>query len=189
MHRSGLPILACAATVTVLVVAATIPRAAGRVLDHPRPLPEFTHAAERDWLRSAPLTRANLEGSVTLIDIWAFECWNCYRSFPWLKSLESRFADRGFRVIGVHAPEFDHERDRERVSAKMEQFGLEHPVMIDNDFSYWRALGNRFWPTFYIVDRNTDIRGVFIGETHAGDRRARAMEALVSRLPEDAGGD
>lgn len=185
IRRCSLLIFACAAAVTALSLVVAIPRADESVLDEPRPLPEFTHSAERDWLRSDPLTRADLEGSVTLVDIWAFECWNCYRSFPWLKSLEARFADRDFRVIGVHAPEFDHERDRERVSAKMEEFGLEHPVMIDNDFSYWRVLGNRFWPTFYIVDRDTNIRGVFIGETHAGDRRARAIETLVSRLLEE----
>ena len=169
---------ACAAV--LLAVAA--PAGPGRVLEDPRPLPGFTHAAERDWLNSRPLTRADLRGSVALIDVWAFECWNCYRSFPWLKSLEARLAGRDFRVIGVHAPEFDHERERDRVAAKVEEFGLEHPVMIDNDFSYWRALGNRYWPTFYIVDRDARIRGVFIGETHVGDDRARAIEALIERL-------
>lgn len=24
---------------------------------------------------------------------------------------------------------------------KVEEYGLRHPVMIDNDFSYWRAIG------------------------------------------------
>lgn len=182
IRRSSLLITAAAAAATVLAFTLAAPQASGRVLDEPRPLPEFTHSAERDWLRSEPLTRDDLAGVVTLIDIWAFECWNCYRSFPWLKSLEAEFANRDFRVIGVHSPEFDRERERGRVAAKMEEFGLEHPVMIDNDFSYWRALGNRFWPTFYIVDRDGDIRGVFIGETHAGDRRAHAIEALVARL-------
>lgn len=85
-------------------------------------------------------------------------------------------------MIGVHAPEFEHEKDRANVVAKVEEFGLEHPVMIDNDFSYWRALGNRYWPTYYIVGREGRIRGVFIGETHEGDRRAAAIEALVERL-------
>ncbi|MDZ7829129.1 MAG: redoxin family protein [Halofilum sp. (in: g-proteobacteria)] len=184
IRRSNL-LVATVAAATMVAFALAALSASGRVLDDPRPLPEFTHAAERDWLRSRPLTRADLAGSVTLIDIWAFECWNCYRSFPWLKSLEARFADRDFRVIGVHAPEFEHEKDHDRVAAKMEEFGLDHPVMIDNDFSYWRALGNRYWPTFYIVDRETRIRGVFIGETHEGDRRARAIEALVGRLLEE----
>lgn len=176
--------VAIAAALTLALILAA-PRAAGTLLQTPQPLPEFTHTAERDWLASPPLRRADLRGSVTLIDIWAFECWNCYRSFPWLNSLEARFADRDFRVIGVHAPEFDHERDRDRVAAKMEEFDLHHPVMIDNDFSYWRALGNRYWPTFYIVDRELNVRGVFIGETHAGDRRAREIEALISRLLEE----
>ncbi|MDX1610399.1 MAG: redoxin family protein [Halofilum sp. (in: g-proteobacteria)] len=181
-RRSNLLLVAAAAVATIAVTLATAGRSG--TLPEPRPLPEFTHAAERDWLSSPPLTRADLAGTVTLIDIWAFECWNCYRSFPWLKSLEARFADRDFRVIGVHAPEFEHEKDRARVAAKMDEFGLEHPVMIDNDFSYWRALGNRYWPTFYVVDREANIRGVFIGETHRGDARARAIEALVERLLE-----
>ena len=186
IRRSSAVVAVAAAALTVLAAVLAAPGANGRVLDNPRPLPEFTHTAERDWLASMPLTRADLAGSVTLIDVWAFECWNCYRSFPWLKSLEAKFADRDFRVIGVHAPEFEHERDRGNVAAKMEEFGLEHPVMIDNDFSYWRALGNRYWPTFYIVDRDTNVRGVFVGETHAGDRRAGAIEALVEQLLEGA---
>jgi len=184
IRRSSLMVAATAVVLTIVAATLAVPSATGRVLDNPRPLPHFTHTAERDWLASDPLTRADLEASVTLIDIWAFECWNCYRSFPWLRSLEAKFADREFRVIGVDAPEFNHEHqcDRGRVAAKMEVFGLEHPVMIDNDFSYWRALGNRYWPTFYIVDRDTHIRAVFIGETHVGDRRARAIEKLVQQL-------
>ena len=179
--RARMLLIALAAC-TVVLFALAAPAGPGRVLERPRALPEFTHATEHDWLNSEPLTVADLRGSVMLIDIWAFECWNCYRSFPWLKSLEERFAGRDFHVIGVHAPEFDHERERSRVAAKVEEFGLGHPVMIDNDFSYWRALGNRYWPTFYIVDREARIRGVFIGETHAGDDRARAIEALIERL-------
>lgn len=176
-------LLAGVATGAALIaLAAIVPGVSGSVLEAPRPLPEFTHTAERDWINSPPLTRDDLAGSVVLIDVWAFECWNCYRSFPWLKSLEVQLAERDFEVIGVHAPEFDHERERDRVAAKVEEFGLEHPVMLDNDFSYWRALGNRYWPTFYIVDRSGRVRGVFIGETHEGDRRARAIEGLILQL-------
>lgn len=183
-HSSLLPALAVA--VALLGLAHVTPGLSGQVLEDPRPLPEFTHDRAGDWLNSAPLSRADLRGSVVLLDVWAFECWNCYRSFPWLKSVERRFGDRAFRVIGIHTPEFDHERKRANLAAKIEQFGLEHPVMMDNDYSYWRALGNRYWPTFYIVDRDARIRGVFIGETHEDERQARAIEALIQRLLDES---
>lgn len=152
------------------------------------PAPGFTHAEARDWINSPPLELARLRGRVVLVDFWTFECWNCYRSFPWLRGLERRFAGEPFTVVGVHSPEFSHERDRARVAEKVEEFGLEHPVMIDNDFSYWKAMRNRYWPTFYVIDKRGRLRGHFIGEIHAGDANARAIESLVERLlAEDAG--
>jgi len=135
-----------------------------------------------DWINSPPLKTTGLRGQVLLIDVWTFGCWNCYRSFPWLNDLEARLSDRPFRVIGIHSPEFEHERDASRVAAKVREFGLNHPVMLDNDFAYWRALNNRYWPSFYLVDKQGIIRFRHIGETHAGDRRAGQIERQIEAL-------
>ncbi|MBA3563946.1 MAG: redoxin family protein [Gammaproteobacteria bacterium] len=134
------------------------------------------------WINSEPLTLESLRGRVLLIDFWAFECWNCYRSFPWLNSLEQRFDGEPFTIVGVHSPEFEREKNIDSVRRKAREFDLEHPIMIDNDFSYWRAMGNRFWPTYYLIDQQGAIRDVFIGETHAGDERARQIEAAIESL-------
>ena len=144
--------------------------------------PEFTHGKAVDWINSKPLSVAELRGQVVLVDVWTFECWNCYRSFPWLKSVEERYGSQGLTVIGVHSPEYERERSRDAVAAKALEFGLEHPVMIDNDFSYWEALGNRFWPAFYLIDKQGRIRYRYFGETHEGDPRALQIEAAVDRL-------
>ena len=146
------------------------------------PAPAFTHTEQKEWLNSVPLTWDDLRGKVVLLDFWTFDCWNCYRSFPWLKAMESRLEPGGLQVIGVHTPEFDHERIRENVEAKTREFGLQHPVMIDNDFSYWRAVGNRYWPAFYIFDKQGRLRATFIGETHEGDRQAREIETVIKDL-------
>ncbi|MEM6640757.1 MAG: redoxin family protein [Pseudomonadota bacterium] len=148
----------------------------------PVELPEFTQTAESAWINGGPLVRSDLAGRVTLVDIWTFECWNCYRSIPWLKTLESQFDAEDFGIVGIHTPEFEHEKDRGRVLSKAAEFGVTHPVMLDNDFGYWRALNNRYWPAFYIVDRKGRIRGRFVGETHAGDKRAQSIEALIAEL-------
>lgn len=144
--------------------------------------PEFTQAAQQDWINSPPLTLQDLEGKVVLIDFWTFGCWNCYRSFPWLNSLEDKFNKQGLTVIGIHTPEFDHERDRERIKQKVEEFKLKHPVMVDNDTAYWRAINNRYWPTFYLLDKQGVIRGQYIGEIHDGDRQALQIENQIKQL-------
>ena len=154
----------------------------GETLAQPLPAPAFTHTGAGDWLNSAPLSWDKLRGKVVLVDFWAFECWNCYRSFPWLRDMEARLEPRGLRVIGVHTPEFDREKVKANVVAKIREFMLHHPVMLDNDHSYWRAMGNRFWPAYYIVDKQGRVRAVFYGETHRGDRQAAQIEAVIREL-------
>lgn len=149
------------------------------------PAPEFTHTAAAEWLNSEPLSLSDLRGQVVLVDFWTFGCWNCYRSFPWLNALQQRVADRPVKIIGVHTPEFEHEHDVEKIASKVKEFGLEHPVMIDSDYSYWNALKNRYWPAFYLIDKHGVIRHVYAGETHDGDSQSRKIGSALARLAKE----
>ena len=167
--------------ILILSIVLLAGAACARPLD-PRQMPEFTTSDPAYWINSEPLSREALRGKVLLLDVWTFDCWNCYRSFPWLKMLEMDLEDEDFMVIGIHSPEFEHEHEPTRVIAKVREFGLQHPVMMDNDFAYWRALENRYWPAFYLVDREGRLRYRFVGETHAGDARATRIEAQIRTL-------
>src|SRR6266487_357680 len=79
------------------------------------PAPEFTGID--GWLNSPPLTIASLRGKVVLIDIWAYSCVNCVRTFPALRALYDRYHSAGFEIVGVHSPEFSFEKKRENVRA------------------------------------------------------------------------
>ena len=146
------------------------------------PLPEFSNFNPKHWFNSPPLKKADLKGKVVLIDVWTFDCWNCYRSFPWLHELEEKFAAKDFQVIGIHTPEFSHEKQPQNVADKITQFKLQHPVMMDNNFAYWKALRNRYWPAFYLVDKQGRLRFSYIGETHSGDLNATAMEYQIEQM-------
>ncbi|MGQ0700178.1 MAG: redoxin family protein [Panacagrimonas sp.] len=144
--------------------------------------PPFTHTKAEDWLNSPPLTWADLRGKVVLIDVWTFDCWNCYRSIPWLHTLGVKFPGKDFEIVGVHTPELPHEYVLANVKAKLKEFEVTNPVMVDNDYSYWKALSNRYWPAFYLVDRRGKVRGRFIGETHVGDGNALKVEKQIAAL-------
>lgn len=171
-------------TSVVLLTLMLTPRAQARLLsgENGSLAPAFTHTAAAEWINSPPLTLQSLRGKVVLLDFWTFACWNCYRSFPWLNELEARLHERGLRVIGVHTPEFDHERVRGSIEKKIAEYGLQHPVMMDNDHSYWNAMGNRYWPAFYLIDQQGRVRAHYAGETHAGDAQARRIESDIETL-------
>ncbi len=151
-------------------------------LDPPVMAPEFTHSSAEEWLNSEPLNVSDLKGKVILLDFWTFDCWNCYRSFPWLNALEKRLKPEGLQIIGVHTPEFEHEKIRKNIANKALEFELHHPIMIDSDFSYWKAMENRYWPAYYLIDKKGKVRATFVGETHEGDRQAKIIEKTIQDL-------
>ena len=104
------------------------------------------------------------------------------RTAPWVREITKRHAGPDFAALGVHAPEFEHERNRDAVARLAGKLGLGFPQLVDPDFSYWRALDNQYWPTVYLVDRCGRIRGRRIGEVHSGQESGRQVEALLRGL-------
>jgi thiol-disulfide isomerase/thioredoxin len=144
--------------------------------------PEFTHRQTVEWLNSAPQTLAGLRGRVVLIEFWTFGCSNCRNTLPWLKAAHERFSRNGLVIVSVHTPEFPNERDPAQVRAAVERLRIRYPVMIDNDSSYWNALGNRYWPAFYLVDQDGRIAATAVGELHRGELHADRMERAIGKL-------
>lgn len=85
-------------------------------------------------------------------------------------------------MVGIHTPEFEGERQREAVGQAVKDHGLDYPHLLDNDHAYWRALGNEYWPTTYLVDRCGRIRFRHIGEVHAGQASGRDLARRIEGL-------
>ncbi len=96
--------------------------------------------------------------------------------------MQKRFAGKGLVIIGIHSPEFDREREVKSVQAAADKNKLTYPHYIDNDFAYWKALNNRYWPAFYLIDKKGQIRAVEVGEMHSGTSRAKRVEEQIEAL-------
>jgi thiol-disulfide isomerase/thioredoxin len=147
----------------------------------PPAAPPFPSTRPADWI-GVPVQWADLKGSVVLMEVWTFGCINCVRTIPWLKEVRARYGPRGLKVVGVHTPEFEHERQRPEVQAAVKQHGLDYPHFLDNDSAYWRALRNQYWPATYLVDRQGRIRALQVGEVHSGQESGRKLEAAIESL-------
>jgi len=87
----------------------------------------------------------------------------------------------------LHSPEFDTERSLENVGREVHKLEITYPIVLDNDLKMWDALGNRYWPTIYLVDRKGRIRHVQVGETHLGTAEALEFERLLVDLLKEPG--
>ena len=131
-------------------------------VDQPYPAPEF--AELQNWVNSSPLTLASLKGKVVLINFWTFGCYNCQNTIPHVKDLYAKYHAKGFEIVGIHAPEFDYEKDAANVKKAVADDGITWPVAQDNGFKTWRRYKNGYWPAFYYLDRVGRVRHLHIGE-------------------------
>jgi len=134
------------------------------------------------WLNSPPLSPESLRGRVVLIDFWTYSCINCLRTLPYLRAWYERYKDRGFVIIGVHAPEFAFEKDETNVRRAVQELGVRYPVAIDNNYAIWRAFNNQYWPAHYFIDAAGSIRG-----HHFGEGSYEESERLIRTLLEESG--
>jgi thiol-disulfide isomerase/thioredoxin len=137
--------------------------------------PDFVGLA--NWMNSAPLTMPELEGKVVLVQFWTYTCINWQRTLPYVQKWYETYKDKGFVVIGVHAPEFSFEHDTANVEAAVKRFGLAYPVAQDNQFRTWRAYQNHYWPAAYLIDKSGKIVAMQFGEGNYN-----GMENAIARL-------
>jgi thiol-disulfide isomerase/thioredoxin len=166
------------------VVVMTASAALALAREAPSAPPEFTHHRSVDWLNSEPLTLAGLRGKVVLVEFWAFECGNCVSSRSWVDKVARTRRAAGLVVVGVHTPELPSERSTGNVRSAVKRLEIRHPVMIDSDYSYWNALHNHYWPTFYVIGRDGLLYGKVVGEMHEGVQPAIGLEAAIDQLLE-----
>jgi thiol-disulfide isomerase/thioredoxin len=120
--------------------------------------------ATGNWINSEPLKLKDQRGRVVLIEFWTFGCYNCRNTLPFIKGWHDRYRDKGLVVVGVHSPEFDDEREVEKVRSEVSSLGIHYPVVTDNDYQTWNAYSVEAWPTMFLLDKQGRIRWKHVGE-------------------------
>lgn len=131
-----------------------------------------------------PITLADLRGKVVLLDIWTYSCINCQRTLPYINEWHDKYKDDGLVIIGLHTPEFAFEKVQKNVEEAVKRFGIEYPVVLDNDYSTWNAYGNRYWPRKYLIDVDGFIIYDHIGEG-GYDETERAIQKALKEINTD----
>jgi thiol-disulfide isomerase/thioredoxin len=162
-----------AAIVLLVLVGITIASGLPSRLIQAQDDSEFTYAGDVDapafpdgleWLNvSEPLSIADLEGKIVLLDFWTYGCINCMHIIPDLHRLEAEFGD-DLVVIGVHSAKFENEGQIDNIRNIVQRYEVTHPVVNDVDFRIWQQYGVNAWPTLVVIDPLGKVVGGNAGE-------------------------
>ena len=108
----------------------------------------------------APVTFEDYSGKVVLVNFWATWCAPCVAEMPSLDRLESKLGGADFAVLPIS-------QDREgveKVATWYTRIGIARlPILIDRQGQLARELGLTGLPTSYLLDRQGQIVGKFLG--------------------------
>lgn len=90
----------------------------------------------------------------------------------------TKYRSSGLIIIGVHTPEFAFEKDADNVRRAIREFGVNYPVVLDNDYKIWEAFHNNYWPADYLFDAEGRERHHEFGEG-GYDETERGIQALL----------
>lgn len=145
----------------------------------PRELTALGRAPE--WINSPPLSAMSLLGKVVVVQFGTYTCINWLRTLPHIRAWHQKYR-QGFVLVGVHTPEFEFEKNLDNVRRAVAQMRVEHPVVIDNDYSIWRAFDNQYWPALYFLDTRGRARS-----HHFGEGQYDSSERTIQQLLAEAG--
>src|SRR5262249_33609490 len=146
----------------------------------PRELTAIGRANE--WLNSPRLTADALLGKVVVVNFCTYSCINWLRTLPYVRAWAKKYTPHGALVLGVHTPAFEFEYALAHIRRSVQQMRIEYPMVVDNDYSIWRAFDNQYWPALYFLDARGRVRHHQFGE---GDYQN--SERTIQRLLKEAG--
>lgn len=145
------------------------------------PAPELRGVSA--WINSSPQTLAKQQGKVVLLHFFTSDCINCVNNLPQYNRWYSNYDSQRVAMIGIHRPEFSHERSLDHVRQKLQEHSITYPVAVDNDSQNWEAWGNRVWPSIYLIDKAGFVRYWWYGElNYAGRQGDTWIRTRVNQL-------
>src|ERR1700738_890105 len=102
---------------------------------------------------------ADYKGKVVFVNFWATWCDPCRVEIPWLIDLQSKYASKGFTVVGIA---MDDEGKsvvapfiaKERFDVNGQKLPMDYPIWLGTDDASDKFGGILGYPTSYLISRD-----------------------------------
>jgi cytochrome c biogenesis protein CcmG/thiol:disulfide interchange protein DsbE len=130
-------------------------------------------------LRGETVRLEALRGKVVALNFWATWCGPCREEIPELARVYRAHQDRCFEMLGVA----EESGSREEVADAARRFGINYPVLLDDQGAAGDAYRIPGYPRTYLIDHQGNIRRTFEGAVSRSE-----LESALGPLLAAAGG-
>ena len=130
-----------------------------------------------EWFNAtAAHAEAEARGHPTLVHFWSISCEVCKQIMPRIAEWRDTHERNGLRVIAVHVPQNEEDKDAEAVREAIALLNITEPCAVDNEYKLRAVFQNEQdeLPALYLFDAEGKLRGFAAGE--------RAQETLTPTL-------
>jgi len=139
-------------------------------------MPELQGVTE--WV-NGETSKQELAGQPVLVHFWAISCYMCKESLPVLNEWRDKYGEQyNLKLVGIHMPRSEKDTDIGAVKDAINQYGLKHPIAIDNDHAVTDAFQNEYVPAYYLFDAEGQMRFFGAGEKAIGMVEQRLHKIL-----------
>src|SRR5262249_2094151 len=131
--------------------------------------PSFELASE--WLNRR-VTARQTKGHLTLVHFWSVSSETSKTNLTQVAQLRDQRKREGLRVVAVHVPQSDAEKDPRIVRDAISRLNLTEPCPLDNDHRI--SLGQENLPAYFLLDPDGEIRASATG--------ANGLDAIEDEL-------
>src|SRR6476660_3561567 len=121
-------------------------------------LPSFERATE--WLNGRVTTR-HTKGHPTLVHLWSISSDAAKTNLAQVAQIRDQRKREGVRVIAVHVPQSQAEKDPKAIRDAISRLNLTEPCALDNNHKV--SQGQEELPAYFLLDPEGEIRSSATG--------------------------
>ncbi len=115
-------------------------------------------------LEGKPVSMAEFDGKVLIVDFWGTWCPPCRAEIPHFIALQEKYADQGLAIVGINYEVVPPNQVRETISEFVAANGVNYPCLIGDGRTKSQVPGGvPSLPTTLFLDRNGLVRHKLVG--------------------------
>jgi thiol-disulfide isomerase/thioredoxin len=137
--------------------------------------------ASSDLPSDERLDLSDYRGKVVVVDFWASWCVPCRRSFPWLNTMNEKYAHDGLVIVGVNL-----DQDSESAAAFLQEYPARFRISYDASGTLAREFNVQAMPSSFVIGRDGEIAAHHLGfkVRRQDDYEAAIVAALQQEIRE-----
>lgn len=145
-------------------------------------LQSLSFEGAREWLNRRADTRQT-KGHPTLVHFWSTSSETAKNNLSQVAALRDHRRREGLRVVAVHVPQTDKDRDSGAVRDALTRLNLTEPCALDNDYALSDSFlnGRGVVPAYYLFDTEGELR-CSATETDALEVIEDGLDELLAQL-------